>query len=219
VSAAARPRRRPLAATPTRQKIVEAAVELFSTRGFHESSMRDIAGRVGIEAASLYAHYTGKEEILRTILESYRREIATMRLPDEALERIVAQHSTEAILIEGFETIRRGVSAPRSERILRLLFNEMFKNPLVGAFGLDHLRKTNIRELSRVFAAMRRRGKIRDLDPEVVAVIYNAIVNNYFQERFVLEACGRSTRALVGRTHEQLATLARVLAAASSKPD
>lgn len=201
----------------TKQKILEAAIDLFSTRGFHESSMRDIAAHVGIEAPSLYAHFAGKEEILQTILEGYRREIATMRVPDDALERIIEQHSTETILIEGFTTIRRGVSAPRTARILRLLLNEMFKNPLVASFGLDQLRETNIRELARIFAALRRRGKIQDLDPEVVSVIYNALVNNYFQERFALETCSRSTRGLEKRTRAQLATLARVLSAAPQK--
>jgi AcrR family transcriptional regulator len=179
--------------------------------------VRDIAASVGIEAPSLYAHFAGKEEILRTILEDYRREIATLRIPDDALERIVEQHSTETILVEGLATIRRGVSAPRTMRILRLILNEMFRNPLVASFGLDHLRETNIRELGRIFAAMRRRGRITDLDPGVVSVIYSALVNNYFQELFALEACGRGTRALEKRTRTQLAMLARLLSAEPAK--
>jgi AcrR family transcriptional regulator len=200
----------------TKERILEAAIDLFSKRGFHESSMRDIAASVGIEAPSLYAHYAGKEEILRTILESYRLEIAAMRVPDEALARIVEEHSTETILNEGFQAIRKGVSAPRTVRILRLLFNEMFRNPLVASFGLDHLRETNVRELARIFAAMRRAGKIKDLDPEVVSVIYSALVNNYFQELFALAACGRGTGALERKTRTQLAMLARLLSPAPS---
>jgi AcrR family transcriptional regulator len=179
--------------------------------------MRDIAALVGIEAPSLYAHFRGKEHILRAILEDYRRQIAAMRLPDDVLERVVEQHSTESILVEGFAAIRRGVSGPHAMRILRLLYGEMFRHPLVGAFGLDQLRQTNVRELARIFAAMRRRGRIRDLDPQVVSVVYNAVVNNYFQERFVLESCGRGTRALERRTRAQLALLAQVLSPAAAE--
>jgi AcrR family transcriptional regulator len=202
----------------TKRRILDMAIELFSARGFHESSMRDIASRVGIEAPSLYAHYASKEEILRTILEDYRREIAAMRLPDEALERIVAQHSTEAILVEGFKAIRKGASAARTQRTMRLLLNEMYRNPLVAAFGLDALRQTNVREIARIFALMQRRGKMRELDPEAVSVVYNAVVNNYFQELFALEACGRSTRGVEPRTLAQVAMLARLLSPGEKEP-
>jgi AcrR family transcriptional regulator len=175
--------------------------------------MRDIAAGVGIEAPSLYAHYTSKEQILRTILDAYRREIAAMRLSDEALDAIVTQHSAAAILAEGFKAIRRGVSASRAQRTLRLLFNEMYRNPLVSAFGTDVLRRTNVREIARVFRVMKRRGKMQALDSRTLAVVYNALVNNYFQERFALEACGRSTRGVERRTLAQIAMLARFVSA------
>jgi AcrR family transcriptional regulator len=213
-----RPGRPRSARSDTKQRILDAAIELFSLLGFHESSMRDIAARVGIEAPSLYAHYASKEEILRTILEGYRREIAAMRLPDEALERIVEQHSTEAILVEGFKAIQKGVSAARTKRTMRLLFNEMYRNPLVAAFGLDVLRKTNVREIARIFAAMQRHGKMREVDPPTVSVVYNALVNNYFQELSALEACGRSTRGVEERTLAQVAMLARLLSPEEKEP-
>lgn len=180
--------------------------------------MRDIAAGVGIEAASLYAHYTSKEEILRTILEDYRGEIAAMRLPHDALERIVEQHSTEAILVEGFKAIRQGVAGARTHRVMRLLFNEMYRNPLVAAFGLDALRQTNIREIARVFAVVQRHGKMLELDPQTVSVVYNAVVNNYFQEVFALEACGRSTRGVERRTLSQIVMLARLLSTGEKEP-
>jgi AcrR family transcriptional regulator len=211
VPASTRPVRPRAKGAATKRRILDVAIELFSARGFHESSMRDIAAQVGIEAPSLYAHYASKEEILRTILEDYRREIAAMRLPDEALERIVEQHSTEAILVEGFKAIRQGVAGARTQRAMRLLFNEMYRNPLVAAFGLDALRETNVREIARIFAVMQRRGKMRKLDPRSLSVVYNAVANNYFQEVFALEACGRSTRGVERRTRSQIVMLARLL--------
>jgi AcrR family transcriptional regulator len=57
----------------TEQRILDAATRLFYERGYHATTMRDIASAVGIKAGSLYNHYAGKEEILlRICLESSR---------------------------------------------------------------------------------------------------------------------------------------------------
>jgi AcrR family transcriptional regulator len=50
-------RRRP---KDRKAQIARASAEGFSTLGFHGVSMEAIASRVGISAAALYRHYTGK---------------------------------------------------------------------------------------------------------------------------------------------------------------
>lgn len=48
----------------TEARIREVATRLFYERGYHATSMRDIAGAVGIKAGSLYNHFPGKQDIL-----------------------------------------------------------------------------------------------------------------------------------------------------------
>jgi len=55
----------------TKDRILHAAVRLFSDRGYDKVSMRDIAAAVGIKAASIYNHYASKEELLKSIYEFY----------------------------------------------------------------------------------------------------------------------------------------------------
>src|ERR1700730_17365289 len=58
----------------TEQRILDAATDLFYERGYHATTMRDIAAVVGIKAGSLYNHYAGKQEILlRICLETSRK--------------------------------------------------------------------------------------------------------------------------------------------------
>lgn len=59
----------PVAPT-TRSTILDAAMHLFSERGYSGTTMRDIAGSVGMRAGSLYAHIDGKETLLLEIIET-----------------------------------------------------------------------------------------------------------------------------------------------------
>ncbi len=50
-----------------KEQIIQTASKLFKEKGFEAASMRDIAGKLGIEAASLYSHIKSKDEILEKI--------------------------------------------------------------------------------------------------------------------------------------------------------
>jgi AcrR family transcriptional regulator len=64
----------------TRQKILEAAAQIFSQKGYHATSMSDIASAVNLQKASLYHHVNSKQEILLSLL-------------DEALEMVTSRIS------------------------------------------------------------------------------------------------------------------------------
>jgi AcrR family transcriptional regulator len=71
----------------TKEKIIEEALTLFSTKGFKGTSVKNIADAVGIKDASLYKHYKSKQEILDTIVATMRQHIDEMSenfgLPDD----------------------------------------------------------------------------------------------------------------------------------------
>jgi AcrR family transcriptional regulator len=56
-------------------RIEEAARQLFIKRGFHATSMRDIAGGTGTSLGNLYNYYRTKEEILESIIRKYQKVI------------------------------------------------------------------------------------------------------------------------------------------------
>jgi AcrR family transcriptional regulator len=48
----------------TRERLLTAAVELFGSRGFEATSMKDLAAAAGVQAPAIYNHFQSKEDIL-----------------------------------------------------------------------------------------------------------------------------------------------------------
>ena len=82
-------------AAPPREQVLHAAAQLFVTKGFAATSTREIADKVGIRQASLYYHFTGKDEILAELLERSVRP--TVDRVDQ-IEQLTASASPEAAL-------------------------------------------------------------------------------------------------------------------------
>ena len=64
-------RRRPL----SRDRVLQAALELADARGFGALSMRNVAKDLGVEAMSLYNHVAGKEDLVDGLVEVVFTEI------------------------------------------------------------------------------------------------------------------------------------------------
>lgn len=81
-----------------KEQIFRTAAELFREKGYVASSMRDLAQKLGIEAASLYSHIRSKEEILHNICFDMAAEFR------KSLEEVEKQKNLSAS-----EKLRRGI--------------------------------------------------------------------------------------------------------------
>ncbi|MEN0104088.1 MAG: helix-turn-helix domain-containing protein [Curtobacterium sp.] len=59
----------------TRAEILRVALELFTSRGYEGTSIRDIAEALGVTKSSLYYHFASKEAIIRALLDDRRGEL------------------------------------------------------------------------------------------------------------------------------------------------
>ena len=83
-----------------RLQILESAVRAFAARGFHGTSMLDIARELRLTRGSLYYYFRDKEEILAlchmVALEAVLAAFETVRAsdlpPDEKLRQLILQH-------------------------------------------------------------------------------------------------------------------------------
>jgi AcrR family transcriptional regulator len=78
----------------SRQEILKAAAHIFREKGFHATSMRDIAGAVNLQKASLYHHIESKQEILLALLDQ------ALDMLIEDLEKIVESDQSPPLKLE-----------------------------------------------------------------------------------------------------------------------
>jgi len=84
----------------TAKSIKRVAVELIAEQGFEAMNLRQLAGRVGVKAASLYNYFSGKQALLQDLLrgvmtellEASRAELAGITDPAAQLSTFVSVH-------------------------------------------------------------------------------------------------------------------------------
>lgn len=81
-----------------RQLILDEAAKLFKQKGFAGTSMRDLAGEVGIEAASMYNHIKSKDEIL---------ELICFRVSSTYISQLAEIEATDATYVEKIASLIR----------------------------------------------------------------------------------------------------------------
>lgn len=75
----------------TRERIVDAARELFVTSGYSSVRVDDIAAAVGCSRATFYLHFTGKTEVLRAI--AAQGTLASVRMLYQDLDQVLTTGS------------------------------------------------------------------------------------------------------------------------------
>lgn len=87
-----------------REKIIQAAMELFWLKGYNSTSIADLLSRTQLNSGSLYHVFPSKQDVLIGVLEAYRDGINEMLLEpawgavDDPIEKIFA-------LLQGYRTM------------------------------------------------------------------------------------------------------------------
>lgn len=85
---------------PRRERLLEAAAELFSTKGFHAVGIDDIGAAAGISGPGVYRHFPSKQALLEAlcdramtrVLQGAEQITTTIADPYDALEALVDLH-------------------------------------------------------------------------------------------------------------------------------
>ena len=127
-----------------RREAIRAAAAVFAEKGFHGSSTRDIAERLGIKQGSLYYYFKSKEEALGEVclygIEDYVHRMETIASGDQPFEAkllaTVTSHLTayrerdEALKVHNDERLY----LPEERRTTLKLLGSGYRRKLEGIF-------------------------------------------------------------------------------------
>jgi TetR/AcrR family transcriptional regulator len=162
-----------------REKLLNAAVELFTARGYAATSVREIVEHAGLTKPALYYHFGSKEAIYLEIL----REIHVRM--DEALSRLssgegTSQERLTRFAVGLFELFEKNVSAVR-------FMNAVFWGPPQGAppFDFRMFHHTFREAVGRLMEDGIARGDLRPADPADTAQAFIAVLSFFMDVHLV----------------------------------
>jgi AcrR family transcriptional regulator len=170
----------------TKEKIFDAAVELFAERGYDGVSVRDIAKAVGIRESSVYKHYVSKDDILDSVFEYLKSRLYAAPAPGMSMDALLDRMSFEQVLELGFASLKGMVADPYMIRIVRIITIELHHNAKIREFFLNEMFERPVNEYELMFRRLMDQGKIRKLDPRALAMAYFAFSVYMHFETFIL---------------------------------
>jgi len=184
----------------TRDHIVDAAIDLFSKRGFTAVTMNEIADEVGIKKASIYFHFKGKEEIMEAIFGIFNDAIVLMGIRDEvSADHLLNTVGLEALMKTSMTLIWKPGSDPKMGKIWRIAALEASQNEKFRAVFLQNVWDTPITTWELLFRRAMAKKLIKSADPKLLAMEYIAFSWFAFAEHNLLKhddvLAGRSVRS------------------------
>ncbi len=167
----------------TRVRVVEAALDLFGTRGVDAVSLDEIARDVGVRKQTVLYWFPSKDDLVDAVLETAAAELAVVidaavrSAPDDPLDRI--------------DAVVRAVFRPAVRRPALLgLVREVGRLPAPQSARLrEHVGPLVERAIAYLDAEMER-GRLRRADPGLVAALAYATVTGIATEPEALRAVG-----------------------------
>jgi AcrR family transcriptional regulator len=182
-----------------RAVIVEAAVRLFSERGFRGTTTRALAEAVGVTEPVLYEHFKSKRELYAAIVEAKSRE--GMARAEAWLQPLADAKDDRAVFIGVGRVILESFSEDRA--YVRLLLSAALEDPELGAIFYERQREGR-EKLAGYIAERIRDGAFRPVDPAIAALAfigmlyYHGLVGLLYCDDFIKVSPEEAVEQMVG---------------------
>lgn len=160
---------------PTKERILFAALNLFSEKGYDGVGVDLIAEHAGMKGPSLYRHYKGKEDIFNSLIDMvetyYKERIRSGNQDDKTPETM------EELLHSSMASIEFTMHDEIIQKVRKVMAMEQFRNDRISKLtSRYHLE--NMQEMyTGIFQDLMQKGVLKPDDPESLSLEFVAPVS------------------------------------------
>ncbi|MCL2122116.1 MAG: TetR/AcrR family transcriptional regulator [Clostridiales bacterium] len=165
--------------TGTKERIFDAFIEMTSSMGYENVTVREIAKKIGINAASIYYHYESKEQVLAHVYEYYSEYYFENRKPVEAMKEMIETADAEEFI---FAMARNFVSDDQKKTyrmvlITKIIYMRLFQDAMANRMFNEN-NQNEIRYITDIVQHGIQVGRIQpDFEVEIFAsVLLNSMI-------------------------------------------
>ena len=172
--------RTPKVVEDRREQIIDAAMQVFSEKGFVKATNKDVARAAGITPGLIYYYFESKEKLLVAMIESRSpiRLLASLTpqalaLPQEAFLRLIIRQLLN--IIEGENLIQ----------LIRTMLPEIVHNPQITPMVAGFFQRI-IGFLTSYFESKMEAGELRQSDAALAAQVFLGSVIGFVLRRHII---------------------------------
>ena len=163
-------------ANDTKERILAAALEMFSQNGYAGTNIRELSASRGLVKSGVYKHYESKEAIWNALLDEM---IAYYGEHFGSAEHLPpAPDSLEGLVDMTMRMVNLTVHDERIVMTRKVLTLEQFRDPRARELATKHFLTGLTDMFTRIFTAMMEKGLLRREDPGMLAFAYTAPISS-----------------------------------------
>lgn len=162
-------------AKDTKERILTAALEIFSQKGYEGTNIRELSASLGLVKSGIYKHYESKEEIWNALLDRmiayYGERFGSPEhlppVPDSPEEFIAMTMRMADLTIHDEQIVK-------TRKVLTL---EQFRDDRARDLATKHFLTGLTEMFTHIFSGMMEKGLICRDDPEMLAFAYSTPIS------------------------------------------
>ena len=164
----------------TKKKIIEAALKLFSKKGYLGATTKEIAREAKVAEVTLFRYFPSKEALFEEVINTY----SFFPKLKAILSEIQDKNYIEAlkIIAQNFLNLLES-----KKDLIKIMHSEMQRYPDQIKKIYENVIDSTVNLLSDYFKSLQKKGILRDFNTEIVARAFLGMFFSYFYVREIKE--------------------------------
>jgi AcrR family transcriptional regulator len=171
--------------TDKQKKIIVAAIESFSEKGYAATSTSEIAKKAGVAEGTIFRHYKTKKELLMSIVVPLMAKMIGPFVVNDFNKVLDRQYDRVEDFLKATIENRREV-LKKLLPVIKILLQEIPFQPELKELFLEQIAKKIFDRVSTIIKSYQEKGQIIEMPPESVARLAITSILGFLISRYVL---------------------------------